>query len=72
MWALDLSRSDVEDYLVSLFDTIINVWGYRYLKPDFYAGLMQGVFSKERVGLAELCAHYGAYPRVFRLPMASL
>jgi alpha-galactosidase len=51
VWALDLSRSDVEDYLVYLFDTIVNVWGYRYFKLDFlYAGLMQGVFSGRKGG----------------------
>ena len=51
VWTLDLSRSDVEDYLVSLFETIVNVWGYRYLKLDFlYAGLMQGVFSGRKGG----------------------
>ncbi len=52
VWALDLSRPDVENYLISLFETIVNVWGYRYLKLDFlYAGLMQGAFSGRKGGV---------------------
>jgi len=46
VWALDLSLPEVEDHLVRLFDTVVNVWGYRYLKLDFlYAGLMRGAFA---------------------------
>lgn len=51
VYCLDLSRSDVEAYLLSLFDTVINEWGYRYLKLDFlYAGLMRGVHSGRKGG----------------------
>ena len=40
---LDLSRPDVREYLRGLFDTIVNGWGYRYLKLDFlYAGMLNG------------------------------
>jgi len=41
---LDLSLPAVEDYLAGLFDTIVNEWGFRYLKLDFlYAGMARGV-----------------------------
>ena len=51
VWALDLSRGDVEDYLAGLFNTIVNDWGYRYLKLDFlYAGLLSGEFSGRKGG----------------------
>lgn len=51
VYCLDLSRLDVEAYLLSLFDTVINEWGYRYLKLDFlYAGLMRGVHSGRKGG----------------------
>ncbi|HTX74470.1 MAG TPA: alpha-galactosidase, partial [Rectinemataceae bacterium] len=40
---LDLSLSEVERHLLSIFDTLIEEWGYRYLKLDFlYAGLLRG------------------------------
>jgi len=42
-YALDISRPEVEDYLVRLFETVVEDWGYRYLKLDFlFAGLMRG------------------------------
>jgi len=51
VWALDLSLPQVEAYLVELFDTVVNTWGYRYLKLDFlYAGLMRGVFKGRKGG----------------------
>ncbi len=51
VWALDLSLPQVEAYLVELFDTVVNTWGYRYLKLDFlYAGLMRGVFQGRKGG----------------------
>jgi len=41
-FCLDLSIPAVEDYLAGIFDTIIEGWGYRYLKLDFvYAGLLR-------------------------------
>jgi alpha-galactosidase len=43
-FCLDLSIPAVEDYLAGIFDTIIEGWGYRYLKLDFvYAGLLRGL-----------------------------
>jgi alpha-galactosidase len=57
---LDLSLGEVEDYLVGLFDTIIEDWGYRYLKLDFlYAGMLRGAHA--RGGAA-----YQHYDRVMR------
>jgi alpha-galactosidase len=51
VWTLDLSLPEVEEYLVSLFDTVVNTWGYRYLKLDFlYAGLMRGAFAGRKGG----------------------
>ena len=51
VWTLDLSLPEVEDHLVGLFDTVVNGWGYRYLKLDFlYAGLMRGAFAGRKGG----------------------
>ena len=51
VWALDLSLPEVEAYLVELFDTVVNTWGYRYLKLDFlYAGLLRGAFAGRKGG----------------------
>lgn len=51
VWCLDLSRPQVEDYLMQLFDTIVNSWGFRYLKLDFlYAGLLRGAFAGRKGG----------------------
>lgn len=45
-YALDLSRQDVRDYLRELMDTVIDEWGFRYLKLDFmYAGLLSGAYQ---------------------------
>jgi len=42
--ALDLSIPEVGDWLDELFGTIIDDWGYRYLKLDFlYAGFVYGL-----------------------------
>ena len=42
-YCLDISLPQVEDHLASLFDTVIEGWGYRYLKLDFlYAGFLKG------------------------------
>ena len=41
-YCLDLSRAEVEDYLVGLFRRLIEDWGYRYIKLDFlYAGFLR-------------------------------
>jgi alpha-galactosidase len=43
---LDLSIPEVLDYLDGLFETIVNAWGYRYLKLDFlYSGMLDGSFA---------------------------
>lgn len=56
VYCLDLSLSEVEDYLVSLFDAIVNEWGFRYLKLDFlYAGMLRGTRGGEAGGIWE---HY--------------
>lgn len=42
-YCLDLSISEVNSYLEELVETIINKWGFRYIKFDFlYAGVLQG------------------------------
>jgi len=57
VWALDLSVPEVGEYLSELFDTLVNAWGYRYLKLDFlYAGLIRGAFAGNKGGAWE---HYG-------------
>jgi alpha-galactosidase len=46
VYCLDLSQPAVEEYLAGLFDTIVNEWGFRYLKLDFlYAGMSRGVHA---------------------------
>ena len=56
VYCLDLSLPEVEKYLVDLFDTIVNVWGFRYLKLDFlYAGMLCGIRAGEAGGSWE---HY--------------
>ncbi|MHB0855758.1 MAG: glycoside hydrolase family 36 protein [Rectinema subterraneum] len=56
VWCLDLSLPEVEANLTSLFDMVVNEWGYRYLKLDFlYAGLMRGAFAGRKGGAWE---HY--------------
>ena len=50
-FCLDISRPRVVDYLLGLFDTIVNVWGFRYLKLDFlYAGMLRGASPGARAG----------------------
>jgi alpha-galactosidase len=42
-YALDISLPEVEEHLARIFDTLIEDWGYRYLKLDFlYAGFLEG------------------------------
>ncbi|MFA5853056.1 MAG: glycoside hydrolase family 36 protein, partial [Spirochaetales bacterium] len=48
-FCLDIAKPDVIEYLLGLFDTIINVWGFRYLKLDFlYAGMLRGAAPESR------------------------
>jgi alpha-galactosidase len=57
---LDISRPEVEDYLTGIFDTIVEDWGYRYLKLDFlYAGFIEG--SRDKPGAA-----YEHYERLMK------
>jgi len=34
-YTLDIYKDEVKDYLKEVFDTIINVWGFKFLKLDF-------------------------------------
>jgi alpha-galactosidase len=46
-YCMDLSRPDVEEYLVSIINRAIDEWGFRYLKLDFlYAGFLSGNFAR--------------------------
>jgi alpha-galactosidase len=48
---LDLSLPEVGEHLQALFDTLVEEWGYRYLKLDFlYAGFLRG--ARRRGGAA--------------------
>jgi alpha-galactosidase len=45
-FCLDLSRTDVLEYLDSVMKRVVEEWGFRYLKLDFmYAGLLEGAFD---------------------------
>ncbi len=45
-FCLDLSNDEVVDYLARVMDTVVNKWGFRYLKLDFlFAGMIDGVFK---------------------------
>lgn len=45
-FCLDLSNDEVLEHINRLMDTIINVWGFRYIKIDFlFAGMLNGVFK---------------------------
>ena len=47
-YCLDLSRDDVIAHLVSVMDTVINKWGFRYIKLDFlYAGMLWGNYTQK-------------------------
>ena len=42
-YCLDLSLDEVINYLDGLMNTVINEWGFRYIKLDFlYAGMLYG------------------------------
>lgn len=50
-YCLDLSRDDVIAHLLSVMDTIINKWGFRYIKLDFlYAGMLWGNYTQKTAG----------------------
>ena len=45
-YCLDLSRDDVIEHLNNLMKTVINEWGFRYIKLDFmYAGMLYGNYQ---------------------------
>ncbi len=47
-YCLDLSRDDVIAHLDGIMDTIINKWGFRYIKLDFlYAGMLYGNYQQK-------------------------
>ncbi len=47
-YVLDLSRDDVIAHLLSIMNTIINKWGFRYIKLDFlYAGMLWGNYKEK-------------------------
>lgn len=59
-YCLDISIPEVEDYLAGIFDTLVEDWGYRYLKLDFlYAGFIEG--ARREGGAA-----YRHYDRLMR------
>jgi alpha-galactosidase len=46
-YCLDISRSDVLEYIEKIIDRAIDEWGFRYLKLDFlYAGMLNGFFAE--------------------------
>jgi len=49
LYALDLANSEVRDYLRSVFDTLVNKWGFRFLRLDMlYAACIQPRRTKTR------------------------
>ena len=59
-FCLDLSRDDVIEYLLSVMNTIINNWGFRYIKLDFlYAGMLWGNYLQKT-------ASYKIYSRALK------
>lgn len=59
-YCLDLSRDDVIAHLLSIIDTIINTWGFRYIKLDFlYAGMLWGNYAQKT-------ASYKIYSRAIK------
>lgn len=59
-YCLDLSRDEVIAHLLSIMDTIINKWGFRYIKLDFlYAGMLWGNYAQKT-------ASYKIYSRAIK------
>lgn len=45
-FCLDLSLDEVQNYLDSLMEKVVNGWGFRYIKLDFlFAGMLRGKFK---------------------------
>jgi Alpha-galactosidase len=65
-YCFDISLPEVEEELASLFDTIIEDWGYRYLKLDFlYAGFVSGSVAHPAIR-RNAGAAYEHYDRLMR------
>ena len=59
-YCLDLSRDEVIAHLLSIMDTVINKWGFRYIKLDFlYAGMLWGNYAQKT-------ASYKIYSRAIK------
>ncbi len=47
-FCLDLSLAEVQQYLDSLMEKVIDEWGFRYIKLDFlYAGMLVGKYQND-------------------------
>jgi alpha-galactosidase len=53
-YGLDLTRSDVQEWLGGLVRRVVGEWGYRYLKLDFlYGGALPGVRKRSDISRAQ-------------------
>lgn len=60
-YCLDLSCDEVISHLDNLMNTIINTWGFRYIKLDFlYAGMLYGDYAQKT-------ASYKIYSRAIKI-----
>ncbi len=60
-YCLDLSLDEVISHLDNLMNTIINNWGFRYIKLDFlYAGMLYGDYAQKT-------ASYKIYSRAIKI-----
>lgn len=65
-YALDPSLPEVEEHLAGIFDTIVERWGYRYLKLDFlYTAFLEGSRTRPSA-FARPGAAYEHYGRLMR------
>jgi alpha-galactosidase len=56
--ALDPTHPGVADFLQTLVDTVVNTWGYRYIKLDFlYAAALGGQYHKPQMTRAQALRH---------------
>jgi alpha-galactosidase len=66
-YCLDISSPEVGEYLAKLFDTIVEEWGYLYLKLDFlYAAFIEGDRSR---GVAYLACGAPLEPSFRHFPL---
>ena len=55
-YCLDLSLDEVINYLDGLMNTVINDWGFRYIKLDFlYAGMLYGNHKNQTASYKMYC-----------------